>query len=901
MMSLCKHTGWTKLWKKGNEVILEVSDRPGRIIDESAPADRPTGLILLIGNKTKASVLAKFGVGYSTNALHRSQCEIHLQMSTLNGLDKSTVLVADAEWPAHNRMPTTSGNAQCHQTESRTFSVAPAAVEIPEIVGDILHRILLPFADVVCIFVKDIGGVHNTAVRLRMLLERGHASTSSVRPGLFLVTDQNDRSEMQAALDRLDSFKTTISLKSYFQSIRIVSASAAYLELNDPRKRKRRQTLRRDLLHSLVMTQRTRKESNILFSLRHNLGLMQLSASGAAVSPWIALDFIRASRAQEPVACDLAYHIGHFLQKSFDLDASVSDFVVPAVASSLLLDHYSPGMHPFDPRQVFQTLYQVPIFHAIEAAMSLCEASRPSMEASMLVGQIGEEMAVQFEQCHGLNGAVPRDTDAYLFDLDVCLLCGASAEGRRIRVRPDTATARVLSLDGGGVRAVVPLEFLRALEELVGLPCPIQRHFDVVFGTSSGALSACALYINGWTVDECIQYLDVLALLSFQKHMIIRLCLFMVQLLPLMPSLVELVLSLAIGSKYSAQPLETILQDVYGSRRSIMDADALSDMGAMLGVTLTTVQGTNTLVATSYNGVGRRPHDEDYQPLTTEKGLSSAPLYKIYYPDGTIDGDVRFQDGGLTFNNPASIAIKEVAALFPDAPEPSIVVSLGTGSSQELQHDKHCSQPRWVATFPARLVRAFFKQADCNRAWKQVVSQRREGQRGKFVRLDVKFNDRQPSLDDTSPDTCDSLSVTSNTRKECGMTSINDPINVDASSQQTPAGKTNQAPEDVFLPSQTDNRKESIIRVPQQDNHGQQCHDRPLSLDQEGDEFDVEELVAKGRIRKRVWYKVKWKGYPESDNSWVKKKDIGTEVIGIYEARHPYGQGTFCFERIVSK
>ncbi|KAH7231013.1 hypothetical protein BKA59DRAFT_536066, partial [Fusarium tricinctum] len=166
--------GWTKLWKKGNEVIPEVSDRPGRIIDKSAPADRPTGLILLIGNKTKASVLAKFRVGCSTTALHRSQGEIHLQTSTLNGLDKSTVLVADAEWPAHNRMPTTSGNAQCHQTESRTFSVAPAAVEIPEIVGDILHRILLPFTDVVCIFVKDIGGVHNTAVRLRMLLERGH-------------------------------------------------------------------------------------------------------------------------------------------------------------------------------------------------------------------------------------------------------------------------------------------------------------------------------------------------------------------------------------------------------------------------------------------------------------------------------------------------------------------------------------------------------------------------------------------------------------------------------------------------------------------------------------------------------------------------------------------------------
>ncbi|VTO90189.1 unnamed protein product [Fusarium graminearum] len=192
----------------------------------------------------------------------------------------------------------------------------------------------------------------------------------------------------------------------------------------------------------------------------------------------------------------------------------------------------------FDPRHVFQTLYQVPVSRAVEAAVSPCKASRPSMTASVLVEQIQEEMTVQFEQFYGLGSTVasshqeqmcrhkeewslirsddtclcclrrrpqyclpcrhtfcevcitsfypPENKDAYLFNLDVCLLCGASAEGRRIRMRPDTATARVLSLDGGGVRAVVPLEFLRALEELIRLPCPIQRHFDVVFGTSSG-------------------------------------------------------------------------------------------------------------------------------------------------------------------------------------------------------------------------------------------------------------------------------------------------------------------------------------------------------------------------------------------------------------------------------
>jgi hypothetical protein len=30
------------------------------------------------------------------------------------------------------------------------------------------------------------------------------------------------------------------------------------------------------------------------------------------------------------------------------------------------------------------------------------------------------------------------------------------------------------------------LEFVRVLQDRLGLPCPVQRHFDVVYGTSSG-------------------------------------------------------------------------------------------------------------------------------------------------------------------------------------------------------------------------------------------------------------------------------------------------------------------------------------------------------------------------------------------------------------------------------
>ncbi|KAJ4157482.1 hypothetical protein NW754_009125 [Fusarium falciforme] len=116
-------------------------------------------------------------------------------------------------------------------------------------------------------------------------------------------------------------------------------------------------------------------------------------------------------------------------------------------------------------------------------------------------------------------------------------------------------------------------------------------------------------------------------------------------------------------------------------------------------------------------------------------------------------------------------------------------------------------------------------------------------------------------------------------------------MNVDASFQETPASQMNEVP----------NSKELISRAPPQDNQSKECYDRPLSLDQEGTEFEVEKLVAKGRIGRRVWYKVKWKGYPESDNSWVKKKDIGTGATANYEAKPPYGRDEFKFERLVSK
>lgn len=78
------------------------------------------------------------------------------------------------------------------------------------------------------------------------------------------------------------------------------------------------------------------------------------------------------------------------------------------------------------------------------------------------------------------------ETDPWLFRVDKCFLCLADTAGLSVRVKPSTASVRVLSIDGGGTRGRVALESIQALQDRVGLPYPVQRNFDVIYGTSSG-------------------------------------------------------------------------------------------------------------------------------------------------------------------------------------------------------------------------------------------------------------------------------------------------------------------------------------------------------------------------------------------------------------------------------
>ena len=81
-----------------------------------------------------------------------------------------------------------------------------------------------------------------------------------------------------------------------------------------------------------------------------------------------------------------------------------------------------------------------------------------------------------------------RTTCENTYVVDSCFLCSERVDAK-FRFKPKTKSLNVLTIDGGGVKGIIPLQGLQLLELMLEplLPgFPIQDHFRVLVGTSSG-------------------------------------------------------------------------------------------------------------------------------------------------------------------------------------------------------------------------------------------------------------------------------------------------------------------------------------------------------------------------------------------------------------------------------
>lgn len=233
---------------------------------------------------------------------------------------------------------------------------------------------------------------------------------------------------------------------------------------------------------------------------------------------------------------------------------------------------------------------------------------------------------------------------------------------------------KLLALDGGGIRGVLSIEILAALESrlraLYGSEIVLADYFDYIGGTSTGAIIAAALAL-GKPVSDVRQQYESLGKKIFRKR----------------------VLPMRVVSRYPDQPLTSELEHFFGRHRTLGDPALRSLLLLVLHNAATdSVWPLSNCTRAKYNRPDRylnSPPDcnLDLSLTTLIRGSTAAPIY--FAPQEIQVGASRFifQDGGVTpFNNPAMLmflmaTLPEYGLNWPVGEDRLLLMSVGTGAS----------------------------------------------------------------------------------------------------------------------------------------------------------------------------------------------------------------------------
>jgi len=218
---------------------------------------------------------------------------------------------------------------------------------------------------------------------------------------------------------------------------------------------------------------------------------------------------------------------------------------------------------------------------------------------------------------------------------------------------------RILSIDGGGIRAILPSMILAELERLAGRPTA--ELFDLVAGTSSGALLGLAMVAPDPEGKPRFKAGDVARLYEIGGSRVFSRSMW--HQIRAVGNLVD--------EKYPAAGLEQVLDRAFGE---VMLSEALTD----------------TLV-TSYEVEERAPfffstrrarelEGHDFPMAKVVRAATAAPTFfePARIPSINGKGYHALIDGAVIAYNPALFAYVEALRLHPETRE-VILVSLGTG------------------------------------------------------------------------------------------------------------------------------------------------------------------------------------------------------------------------------
>ena len=237
---------------------------------------------------------------------------------------------------------------------------------------------------------------------------------------------------------------------------------------------------------------------------------------------------------------------------------------------------------------------------------------------------------------------------------------------------------RILSIDGGGIRGIIPASVAvyieNRLQRLTKNPeARISDYFDFIAGTSTGAILA-ATYLCPTTVDETTHKFTATDALRFylEKGNYI----FSTDIWNKVASMGGF-----LKARYPHQPLEKVLNVAFRQSK-------VSELIKPCLITTYDVERKTPVFFQSH--VAKQNSAFDFYVKDVCRAAASAPLY---FEPARIDSLTAISytliDGSVYANNPTLCALTEAAVLFANKGVPLTadkfeVVSLGTGRNQKI-------------------------------------------------------------------------------------------------------------------------------------------------------------------------------------------------------------------------
>lgn len=226
---------------------------------------------------------------------------------------------------------------------------------------------------------------------------------------------------------------------------------------------------------------------------------------------------------------------------------------------------------------------------------------------------------------------------------------------------------KMLALDGGGIRGVLTLSILKAIEAKVG--SPLCEYFDYIAGTSTGAIIAAGL-AKGMSVNDLIGFYRKTGTEMFQRTRFLQ----------------------RLNSLYKDGPLQQQLRDVFGEHTDLKPGELKT---LLLVVTRNVTTDSPWPISSNpearYNATSRTDCNLCIPLWKLVRASTAAP---VFFPPEVIQVDPNddtkafvFVDGGVTpYNNPAFVLYRFATdpayrLNWPKGERNLLIVSVGTGAA----------------------------------------------------------------------------------------------------------------------------------------------------------------------------------------------------------------------------